>query len=122
MLVENRQNLSTVNADSQWLFPGRLAGQPLHFSTLLGHLRADLDLPSQATRAATLRQLVLQAPAPVIADALGFSAHHMNRIWTVAGGELEHLRTRRSHPLITSSEDSDHVNTGAYQYACDLPR
>jgi hypothetical protein len=85
-LVGNRQNLSTVNSDSQWLFPGRLAGQPLHFSTLLGHLCADLDLPAQATRAATLRQLVLQAPAPVIADALGFSAHHMNRIWTAAGG------------------------------------
>ncbi|MFQ6331398.1 hypothetical protein ACLMAL_35430 [Nocardia sp. CWNU-33] len=46
----------------------------------------DLGLPTGATRAATLRQLVLQAPAPVIADALGFSAHHMNRIWTAAGG------------------------------------
>lgn len=68
------------------MHPGRRAGQPLHFSALLGHLRADLDLPSRATRASTLRQLVRQAPAPVIADALGFSAHHMNRIWTAAGG------------------------------------
>ncbi|WP_406270857.1 hypothetical protein OH799_29585 [Nocardia sp. NBC_00881] len=85
-LVGSRQNMNTVNAGSCWLFPGRLAGQPLHHSTLLGHLRDDLGLPTGATRAATLRQLVLQAPAPVIADALGFSTHHMNRIWTAAGG------------------------------------
>ncbi|WP_327097450.1 hypothetical protein OIE68_00800 [Nocardia vinacea] len=85
-LVGNRQNMNTVNAGSRWLFPGRRAGQPLHFSTMLEHLRDDLGLPTGATRAATLRQLVLQAPAPVIAEALGFSAHHMNRIWTDSGG------------------------------------
>ncbi|MEU7634344.1 hypothetical protein AB0C34_30975 [Nocardia sp. NPDC049220] len=85
-LVGNRQNMTTVNPDSQWLFPGRRAGQPVHFSTLLGHLRDDLGIPAQATKSATLRQLVLQAPAPVVADALGFSSSHMNRIWVEAGG------------------------------------
>lgn len=38
-----------------------------------------------ATRAADLRQLVLQAPAPVIADALGFHTK-LARVWTDAGG------------------------------------
>ncbi|MFQ6331396.1 hypothetical protein ACLMAL_35420 [Nocardia sp. CWNU-33] len=85
-LAGSRQNMNTVNSNSRWLFPGRRAGQPVHVSTLIGHLRDDIGLPTGATRAATLRQLVLQAPAPVIADALGFSAHHMNRIWTAAGG------------------------------------
>jgi len=102
-LVGKPANLSTVNSGSRLAVPRLSGGAPLHLSTLLGHLRADLDLPARATSAATLRQLVFQAPAPVIADALGFSAHHMNRIWTAAGGSLERLRTRRPHPLIISS-------------------
>lgn len=41
-----------------------------------GHLccQRDLGLPLRAARISVLRQLVLQVPAPVIADALGF--HH----------------------------------------------
>jgi integrase len=93
-LVGNRQNMNTVNPASYWLFPGRRAGQPVHFSTLLGHLRHDLGLPAQATKSATLRQLVLQAPAPVVADALGFSAKHMTRIWGAAGGSWTTYATR----------------------------
>ncbi|MRH93328.1 hypothetical protein GFY24_38945 [Nocardia sp. SYP-A9097] len=76
--------------------PGRRTGQPVHFNTLLGHLRDDLDLPAQATKSATLRQLVLQAPAPVVADALGFSANHMNRIWAEAGGSWTTYSTRET--------------------------
>ncbi|MBF6341104.1 hypothetical protein IU450_35210 [Nocardia abscessus] len=76
-LIDNRQNLKTVNPDSHWLFRGRRAGQPVHVSTLLGHLRTDLGQPSQAAKSATLRRLVLQARAAVVADTLGFSAHHI---------------------------------------------
>jgi integrase len=93
-LLGNRQNMNTVNPDSHWLFPGRRADQPLHVSTLLEHLRDDLGLPPQATKAATLRQLVLQAPASVVADALGFSAKHMTRIWAEAGGSWTTYSTR----------------------------
>ncbi|WP_416567296.1 hypothetical protein [Nocardia testacea] len=78
-LIDNRP-------DSHWLFPGRRARQPVHPDTLLSHLRDDLGLPPQATKAVTLRQLVLQAPAPVGADALGFSAKHMTRVWGEADG------------------------------------
>ncbi len=35
---------------------------------------------------AALRQLVLQAPAPVIADALGYHTKHVAKVWTEAGG------------------------------------
>ena len=35
---------------------------------------------------AALRQLVLQAPAPVIADALGYHNKHVAKVWTEAGG------------------------------------
>ncbi|WP_435593665.1 hypothetical protein [Nocardia sp. bgisy118] len=95
-LVDSRQNMTTVNPDSEWLSPGRRAGQPLRSSTLLEHLRNDLGLPAQATKSATLRQLVLQAPAPVVADALGFSAKHLTRVWGEAGGSWTTYSTRET--------------------------
>ncbi|ROP37292.1 hypothetical protein [Saccharothrix texasensis] len=73
------------DSGSRWLFPGTRAGQPLHARTLLPLIR-QLGVPAQATRVAALRQLVLQAPAPVIADALGFHNKHVTRVWTDAGG------------------------------------
>jgi hypothetical protein len=53
--------------------PGRHAGQPASYRGMLTQLR-DLGLPMRTARISDLRQLVLQVPAPVIADALGF--HH----------------------------------------------
>jgi hypothetical protein len=61
------------------------AGQPLHARTLLPLIH-QLGIPAQATRLAALRQLVLQAPAPVIADALGYHDKHVAKVWTDAGG------------------------------------
>jgi hypothetical protein len=85
-LVDNRQNLnSATNPASRWLFPGKRAGQPLHARTLLPLIH-QLGIPAQATRVAALRQLVLQAPAPVIADALGYHDKHVAKVWAEAGG------------------------------------
>jgi hypothetical protein len=56
-----------------WLFPGRNPGQPAAYGTIFTLLR-DLGFPMRTARISALRQLVLQAPAPVIAEALGF--HH----------------------------------------------
>ena len=56
-----------------WLFPGRNPGQPAAYSTVFTQLRG-LGFPMRTARISALRQLVLQAPAPVIAEALGF--HH----------------------------------------------
>jgi hypothetical protein len=69
-----RDNLQTAtNPGARWLFPGRRAGQPLHASHL-SQLVRDLGIPALAGRTAALRQLVLQIPAPVVAQALGY--HH----------------------------------------------
>jgi hypothetical protein len=68
------QHLSGRPAGSgTWLFPGRNPGQPAAYSTVFTQLR-DLGFPMRTARISALRQLVLQAPAPVIAEALGF--HH----------------------------------------------
>jgi hypothetical protein len=77
---------TAANPASRWLFPGRRAGQPLQPKTLLPLIH-ELGIPAQATRIAALRQLVLQAPAPVVADALGYHTKHVARVWTDAGGD-----------------------------------
>ena len=68
------QQISDLPAGSgTWLFRGRNPGQPAAYATVFTQLR-DLGFPMRTARISALRQLVLQAPAPVIAEALGF--HH----------------------------------------------
>lgn len=84
--ANERDNMHTAtNPDARWLSPGRRAGQPINVGTLRTHTR-QLGIPSTATRVAALRQLVLQAPAPIIAKALGFHYHTTHRHNIDAGG------------------------------------
>lgn len=70
--IANRSNMNTAtNRDSRWLFPGRRAGQPMS-SAALAALVNDLGIPTAAGRACAIRQHVLEMPAPVVADALGY--------------------------------------------------
>jgi hypothetical protein len=46
----------------------------------------DLGIPLRLARAAAIRQLALHAPAPIIADALGFHHTTTQRQATYAGG------------------------------------
>jgi hypothetical protein len=73
--VHYRDNLNTAtNRGSRWLFPGRRAGQPMHPDALAAEVNT-LGIPTVAARAAAIRQHVLEMPAPVVADALGY--HHV---------------------------------------------
>lgn len=72
-LAANPANMNTAaNPACSWLFPGGRVGQPLTPGALLQQFRA-LGVPTTQTRTAAFRQLVLQAPAPVVARALGYS-------------------------------------------------
>jgi integrase len=83
--LDARPNLATAtNPGSQLLFPGRRAGQPLHPTTLRLRMAA-AGIPNITSRTAALRQLLLQAPAPVIAAALGYSATAAGQIAAAAG-------------------------------------
>ena len=83
--TSQRDNLQTAtNPDARWLFPGRRAGQPLHAAHLAELIR-DLGVPALAGRTAALRQLVLQVPAPVIAQALGYHHNTTTRVASEAG-------------------------------------
>ncbi|GAA2689705.1 hypothetical protein GCM10009864_74610 [Streptomyces lunalinharesii] len=74
-----------VNLSTTWLFPGRRPGQPMNPTTLLRPLR-DLGVPAQRARTSAIRHLVLQAPAPVLAKALGYHDKTATRLVTEAGG------------------------------------
>jgi hypothetical protein len=81
-----RGNMTTAaNPAARWLFPSRQAGQPLNPNTL-GALIRDLGVPTVTARTAALRQLVLQAPVPVVAQSLGFHQITTHRAVVEAGG------------------------------------
>lgn len=83
--IGQRLNLTTAtNAQARWLFPGRRAGQPMTAASIEGRLRRH-GIPSLNARTATLRQLVLEAPAPVIARMLGYSYEQATQIAAEAG-------------------------------------
>ncbi|MFJ8510003.1 hypothetical protein [Streptomyces avermitilis] len=84
--ILSRQHLPYASSrSSYWLFPGRQPGQPMNPVSLQAHLR-EIGVPPQRGRASAIRQLVLQAPAPVIAKALGYHDKTATRLVTEAGG------------------------------------
>ncbi len=71
-LSNNRDHLNIAhNAASNWLFLGRRAGQPINYIALRVRLNT-IGLSPGSARVGSLRQLVLQIPAPVVSAALGF--------------------------------------------------
>jgi hypothetical protein len=84
---------TATNRGSRWLFPGRRAGQPMHPEALSATVR-HLGIPNAAARTAALRQLVLEMPAPVVADALGYHYTTTTRIAAQAGGVWTRYATR----------------------------
>ncbi|MEU9671097.1 hypothetical protein AB0E25_37180 [Streptomyces bobili] len=84
--IDSRDNMNTAtNHASRWLFPGRRAGQPLH-PDVLAALLNDLGIPTTASRTAAIRQHVLEMPAPVVAEALGYHPVTTAKLASEAGG------------------------------------
>ncbi|WP_327434510.1 hypothetical protein [Streptomyces sp. NBC_01236] len=84
--VHSRQRLPYASSRSaRWLFPGRQPGQPMNPANLQAHLR-EIGVPPQRGRTSAIRQLAFQAPAPVIAKALGYHDKTATRPVTEAGG------------------------------------
>lgn len=84
--ILSREQLPYASSrSSRWLFPGRQPGQPMNPVSLQVHLR-EIGVAPQRGRASAIRQLVLQAPAPVIAKPLGYHDKTAARLVTEAGG------------------------------------
>jgi hypothetical protein len=100
-----RANMNTAaNPTARWLFPGGRPGQPLTSGALLPSLRR-LGIPAAKARTAALRELVRQAPAPVIAQALGYSHTTTHKHLAEAGGIWNRYATRTG-PVT----EPDHAN------------
>jgi hypothetical protein len=85
-LAANRVNMNTAaNPGCQWLFPGQRVGQPLMPIGLCRQLH-ELGIPLTQARTAAFRQLVLQAPPPVVARSLGFDYGTATEHAIAAGG------------------------------------
>lgn len=83
--TSQRLNLTTAtNADVRWLFPGRRGGQPMTPASIERRLHRS-GIPARNGRTAALRQLVLQAPAPVIATMLVYTHQQTARVAAEAG-------------------------------------
>jgi len=104
--VANRSNLTTAtNPTSRLLFPGRRAGQPLHPGSIRHHLHR-LGIPNLNGRCAAIRELLLQAPAPVVATMIGYHTGHAEQLASQAGATWkryavgDHTKTRKPPPPI----------------------
>lgn len=76
-LVGQRQHLTGAgHPDSEWLFPGRCAGQPIESEQLAERL--NWHGVTRAARVAALDALLTKVPAPVLAQLLD------RRPWRVA--------------------------------------
>jgi integrase len=86
-LLDQRPSMAmATNQNSQWLLPGRRAGQPMEANTIRKRL-ALAGIPNLHARTAALRQLVLQAPAPVVAGMLGIHPVHAAFVTRQAGAD-----------------------------------
>jgi hypothetical protein len=97
--ISKRDNMNTAtNPNSRWLFPGRRAGQPMH-SDWLAALVNELGIPTTTGRTSAIRQHVLDMPAPVVADALGYHQNTTTRIATDAGATWSRYASGDHSPL-----------------------
>src|SRR6266700_5370655 len=105
--------------------PGRQAGQLLTPATL-GALIRDLGVPTVTARPAALRQLVLQAPAPGVARALGFPQITAHRAVVETGGTRSRYApaARIGHHDRSGSLPENMVRRPRWTSACSksLPR
>lgn len=84
-LADRPNQTTATNPNSTLMFPGRRAGQPMGASAIGMHLAA-AGIPTLHGRTAAIRQLLLQAPAPVVAKMLGYTSEHSETLAAEGGG------------------------------------
>ncbi|MDD1478560.1 hypothetical protein [Arthrobacter sp. H16F315] len=71
--LASRPNMRTGSSSgSEWLFPGYRPGRHIHPNTLMQRLR-EVGINLLGARNASLRGLVTEVPAPLVAEMLGYS-------------------------------------------------
>ena len=103
--VTSRANVMTAtNPASQWLFPGRRAGQPLQINSMRLRL-TNLGIPNLPSRSRAIRELLRQAPPAVVAGMLHYTPSAAEQIATEYGATWKHYarsdRQPRQPPLLS---------------------
>lgn len=106
-LLRNRPSMSMpTNQASPWLLPGRRPGNPMAAATIRKRI-IKAGVPNVFARTSALRQLVLEAPAPIVAGMIGIHPVHAAFVTKQAGADWsryapgDHSRNldrRRSKP------------------------
>jgi hypothetical protein len=94
-------------ADSQWLFPGGMPGQPITAARLGQRLRS-IGIRALPGRRAALIDLASQLPAAVLADTLNLSSgtavrwmHQAGADWNRYAADLARYRDHQPWPIAT---------------------
>ncbi|MCU1480819.1 MAG: hypothetical protein JWQ19_1605 [Subtercola sp.] len=89
---------TSTHTTQRWLFSGARPGRHINQSALMAKLRrAGLDL--QGAKNATIRALVIDLPAPIVADTLGYSYPTTDRHRRDAGATfIDYINKRRVEP------------------------
>jgi hypothetical protein len=100
--LAHRPNLTTAtNRDSDWLFPGRRGGHPIHPTTVRLRL-SRLGLTATACRGRALHELVTAAPPAIVAGMIGYASNTVEHTAKQAGGTWNRYaaipRTGRTPP------------------------
>lgn len=75
---------TAAHRQNTWVFPGTRPGEHLHQGTIMNQLR-ERGIDLLGARNASLRALVLDMPAPIVADALNYSYQVTDRHHRDAG-------------------------------------
>ncbi len=87
--LASRPNMRTGSSSgSQWLFPGYRPGQHIHPNTLMERLREN-GINLLGARNASLRALVKEVPAPLVAEMLGYSYQVTQKHAAAAAGQWQ---------------------------------
>jgi hypothetical protein len=98
---------TAAHRQNTWLFPGTRPGQHIHQNTVMIRLR-ERGIDLLGARNASLRALVLEMPAPVVADALNYSYQVTDRHRRDAGSVFaDYIATRSTSPLPRNASPSE---------------
>lgn len=103
--LDTSSQTGTQPNGSNWLFPGGRPGTHLHRTSLMNDLRA-MGLDLRGSKNAALRQLVKHAPAPVVAELIGYSHPVIHRHATEAQNGLARYVGLRKSTATTRDQDA----------------
>jgi hypothetical protein len=113
--LASRPNMRTGSSSgSEWLFPGYRPGHHMHPNTLMERLR-EIGINLLGARNASLRALVKEVPAPLVAEMLGYSYQVTQKHATAAAEPWSRYPRREATRIMTTPSESDDTHAHGFQ-------